>query len=797
MLHTYLIKAIQQHGVWFFPAFRLPSLRGVVAFCFVISLLISVQPFSASAANLMVLNEDEEAVMWTLHADKLTNLNNSKVLEAEGGVTLRQGEDYLKADFVRYFSATNWVLLKGNVQVKMGEDLLEAEEGEFDLGNRIGWLKNGKVFVDGPHIYFSGERINKHWGDFYTFRNAKVTACDGDTPAWSVSAKEATIELDGYSQLWHTSFAVQDADLGYVPYFVLPMKSKRQTGFLFPEFGRSDRLGMWYGQSFYWAVNESSDVTLSEQWIEKRGVMHGVEYRHQYDAHSKGWWRLDALYDNDRDRVESDESKGLDDDGLIRTNPERFWLRGMFDGYVGTPQWKVKADLDIVSDQNYLREFRQSSAAFYPTRDALKEFFGRDLQEIDQNRTSELQVTRDWERMGIAFGARFEQNLDIGNGNLTSQSNPTLQRLPQFDVFLFKGGLPGAGGTLPVEIEVEAQAVQFYRHNGTRGARFDVHPSLSVPLVSEYGTLIPKVGWRHTQYVTDKVEQFSTDRGTGRGTSRSMPDFNIAAFTELSRAFTLESAKGFEATTENVGESKWLAMRHSFQPRVEYSNIPNVNQTDNPHYDVNDRIEAKNELRVSLVNVLSRKAATVAMADGENGAVPMLSYDYSDVARFRVEQAYDFREAERTDMLGTYERRPLSDLEAELIIKPLEYLDLSTRSFWSPYTGSVTSHEHTVGIFKDGIGRVDTGLDFRDAIDEYTRQREERLRMFKVDARLDFFKPWAFRTIYRSDIENGTDLEKTVELIYTHQCFEIITQFSKTSDDTSVNLYFKIPGLSF
>ncbi|UZP68817.1 LPS assembly protein LptD [Desulfovibrio mangrovi] len=776
-----------------------------MAFCCALFLALALSfPVVAGATEVLVLNEDEEAVVWTLHADKLTSLNDSKVLEAEGKVSLRQGEDYLKADFIRYFSATNWVLLKGNVQVKMGEDVMESEEAEFDLGSRIGWLKNGKVFVDGPHIYLAGEKINKHWGDFYTFKNAKVTACDGDKPAWSVSAKEATIELDGYSQLWHTSFAIKDQDISYVPYFVLPMKTKRQTGFLFPEFGHSSKLGMWYHQAFYWAINESSDMTISEQWIEKRGFMTGLEYRHQFDLHNKGWWRVDALHDTDIDYSEDDERGGLNDDGLVRTNPERFWLRGMFDGTLADPRWKLKADLDYVSDQNYLREFKQSSAAFYPTRDALHDFFGRDLQEIDQNRTSEVQVSRDWERVGLAFGARYEQNVNLGNGNNVTSTDPTLQRLPQFDVFLFKGGLPVLGESFPIEFEAEGQAVNFFRHNGTRGSRFEIHPSVSAPLVSEYGTIIPKVGWRQTQYATESVHQYDTDRGDGKGTSRSVPDFSVAAFTELARNYDIKDGQGLTATAENVGESQWVALRHSVQPRMQYTNVPNVNQTDNPYYESHDRIWAENELRVSLVNLLSRKSESVAMADGEEGPAPVVNYDYRDVVRFRVEQAYDFREAERTDMLDQYERRPLSDTEAEVIVSPLDYLNVSSRSFWSPYENRITRHEHTVSLFADSIGRIRTGLDFRDRVDEYKRQRteeesqsNERIRGFNTEVELTYFKPWSFRTLYRADIEKGTDLEKTVALIYTHQCFEFISEVSVMPDETSVNFYIKLQGLTF
>jgi LPS-assembly protein len=201
------------------------------------------------------------------------------------------------------------------------------------------------------------------------------------------------------------------------------------------------------------------------------------------------------------------------------------------------------------------------------------------------------------------------------------------------------------------------------------------------------------------------------------------------------------------------------------------------------------------------------------MADGKEGPAPVVNYDYRDVVRFRVEQAYDFREADRTDRLDEYERRPFSDTEVELIINPLDYLTLTNRTFWSPYEDRVTRHEHTVSVYKDDIGRVTTGLDFRDKIDEYKRQRiieeenyligdysrtrNERIRSFMVATEVSFFKPWTFRTLYRADVENGHDLEKTVELIYTHQCFEIITEFSVTSDDTSVNMYIKLPGLTF
>ena len=132
--------------------------------------------------------KEEELVSWDLYASKVTGHNTNQILEAEGEVYLQRGQEYLKADYARYYAATGWVYLSGNVEVYFGKDRLNASEAEFDLANKVGWLKDGQVFMEGPHVYFSGSRVNKHWGDMDTLREAKVTTCDGDVPAWSMKA---------------------------------------------------------------------------------------------------------------------------------------------------------------------------------------------------------------------------------------------------------------------------------------------------------------------------------------------------------------------------------------------------------------------------------------------------------------------------------------------------------------------------------------------------------------------------------------------------------------------------------
>jgi LPS-assembly protein len=72
------------------------------------------------------------------------------------------------------------------------------------------------------------------------------------------------------------------------PYLVLPVKSQRQTGFLFPKFGASTEHGYRYIQPFFWAINRSADMTLSAGRFSRRGNLAQWEGRYALSPISAG-----------------------------------------------------------------------------------------------------------------------------------------------------------------------------------------------------------------------------------------------------------------------------------------------------------------------------------------------------------------------------------------------------------------------------------------------------------------------------------------------------------------------------
>lgn len=743
-----------------------------------------------------------EAVPWQLQADRTVSDQNSDILEAFGQVELHRGEDYLQADYVRYYPDTKWVFLRGNVRARFEGDFISAEEAEFNLETSQGWLKNGQVFLEQPHVYFTGERLNKTGKHTYSFTRATVTACDGEVPAWSLQTEEGELTVDGYATLRSPRFRIKDHPVLYSPYLVIPVKTKRQSGFLRPEASVSDRLGFQFNLPYYQVIDEERDVTLYENFISEKGLMQGVEYRSTPNLSTRGLWRLDWLHDGETARTEADEDSQFRGDSVVRKNAERFWLRSKYNGFLGTPAWKTKVDLDLVSDKNYLREFGDGYSGFDESRKEFLKEFGRDIEDDDDfYRTSTLSLARDWANIGFEGRVVYIQNLNYFNDNhltRTYSDDTSIQRLPELNLNFYKTSLAGT----MLDWEATNEAVYFWRLSGTKGTRLDLHPRISLPLRTRFGTVIPKAGWRETLYFVDQYEESASSSVDTDSTfhHRGLPDFNVTAFNELYRIFTL--APSLEPAGAAFDESRWTRLKHSIRPRIEYDFIPYEQQEELPLFvESEDRIDPENNLTYSLTQVLTRKRETV-VGDASGEETGDVRTDYLDVVRLRLEQSYDFREASRNDEQDAFPRRPFSDITAELQTSFSRYLHLTDKTWFSPYSGTVTEHEHLLTLTFPEKGNLYFGLDFQkeNPVDEYEEKtnfidRDEDITIVKVGGQYRLNRNWLASFVYRTDLETNVDLEKSLNLRYMHQCFWIDLEASFKDTETRVGVKVNLAQL--
>ena len=728
---------------------------------------------------------------WELEADTLKVNKALKVAEAEGHVLISQEDNFLQADYARYYWETKWVYLRGNVRARFGQDTLQAEEAELDLENDVGWIKNGRVFLQEPHLYFKGEKLTRTGPSRYEFEQAEVTACDGDTPAWSLKTSEGRITIDGYARLKHPRFRVKDNPVLYSPYLVLPVKRQRQSGFLMPEYSQSSRDGTGINLPYFWAINEENDATLFTNVLSDRGVMLGAEVRTTPNLQTMGVFRLDWLEDRVTAETEEDEFDQFDDDGLIRPNETRYWLRGKLNGFLFNPEWKTKLDVDFVSDQNYLRNFDSGYSGFENSRELFLDEFGRDIDDKDDlTRTSVWTVSRNWSHIGFESRVEVTQNLEYMNDNLDSEDNPTLQRLPELNLDVYKHQL------LDTVFEWEAQneLTSFWRREGTTGFRADLHPRLSLPWRTAYGTVIPKVGFRETLYYTDSFEEESEKNDRTR--SRGLFDFETVAFTEVFRIYDLSSSKALSLNQDNLGQSAWTKIKHSLKPEVSYSFIPDQDQEDLPSYDSTDRIEPENELTYSITSTLTRRKDTVVSVATQNASRFEQKSDYRDVLRLKAEQSYDFEEANRKDDRDAYPRRPFSDVRVEIDFSPASWLSLSQTTWISPYEGTVTEHEHMLRLsYLDRFSSY-FGLDYiKELNDDYERRNQEELKILKLGGHAKLGRKWDVYAHYEYDQAESELINQTVGVGTTHQCWGLNVSYEKTEDEDRVTLMVNLHQL--
>ena len=734
----------------------------------------------------------ESLEQWNLAADRIIGEHGSEYVEAVGGATLVRGFNTLRADFIRYYQASRWVVLRGNVRVMWEGDVLEAQEAEFDLTSMQGWLKRGKIFIGKTNTHLETSFARKYGTSSYRFQNAKFTACDGERPAWSFTAEEGDLDLEGRTKLWGSRFNIMDQPVAFAPFLSLPGSGKRQSGLLIPEISRSSQRGYTINQAYYHVINEERDLTFYEYYMSKHGLMQGLEYRHSENSRTKGDWRLDFLHDSKTASQQSQEELYLQSDGLARPNRNRWWLRSKYDGFVGEPEWTFKLDMDMVSDQNYLREFSVSSSGYDSSRRNFLKEFGRDIEVSDSlTRTSTAFLSRSWEKYGLTAKLAWVQNLAYMNGSGKASLNPTTQSLPEINAFAFKDSLAGT----PFDLEAAGRFNYFWRQYGTRGVRTDLHPTISLPLNIGPVTLIPSGGLRNTAYSVGGYTNEPGTTTTNKTPTRTMYELGFTGFTEFSKVFQLGGGN-LAATNENIGKSEWGAVRHSVMPRLQFAYVPAPKSQERlPFFDSLDRVTRQNKITYSLTNVFDRKRSSVVAAAGPAGSgttVPVATTDYLDFLRLRVEQSFDRDEAARTDELTTYSKRPFSDVMAEAIVRPEKYVSLTTRTYYSPYMHRPTEHENTLTLSKEKLGEIRFGYDYLYPLREYTRQRTNDVQVLRVGADYQVTEKLKIITDYRHDIAGHADLEKTAGVVWTDQCYELQLKYSRKPSDQSLELRFNL-----
>lgn len=229
-------------------------------------------------------------------ADRSLYHSNVKVHEAFGHVVMNSGDRRLSADYAWIDQKTGDVRVRGNVSFITPRYGIQAAEMHFNLNTGTGSIFYGVVSSENYRL--RGQLIRKVGEDRFLTSDGEYTTCRDCAESWKMSAKSVDLTVDGYAYLEDVYIVIKDVPTLYMPYMIVPVKTKRQTGFLFPRVGSGSRNGLSYVQPFFIAIDDHQDSTLAFGEYGKRGKRAEVQYRYKSYSGVQGF--LDGFYLSDR-----------------------------------------------------------------------------------------------------------------------------------------------------------------------------------------------------------------------------------------------------------------------------------------------------------------------------------------------------------------------------------------------------------------------------------------------------------------------------------------------------------------
>ena len=397
------------------------------------------------------------------------DLSQPDITILSGNVLLRDAEQELAAEKIRYLRPSQRVMADGAVRYRTREIRVEAGRAELELEAETGRLDEVVYRLRDGGGRGRAEFVTLDGQERSSLSQVTYSTCVAlDEPDWQLRAREMDLNYaTGRGEARGMQLRFKGVPILYLPYASFPLDDRRKSGFLYPSLGSSNDNGIDFALPYYWNIAPNRDATITPRLVTDRGAMLGLEYRY-----------LGARY--------AGEFSGqyLPDDDL--TGRHRALASFRHAGQVGS-SLRLDVDLNHVSDRNYFEDFGDSLTTL--SRSYLRS-------------TAALTAGGEWWQASVAADA-----FQVLDRNIAADREP-FDRLP---VLNFRGARALGG---PLELGLDAELVSFDRDQGVKGNRLDLYPELRVPLRHPAYYLEPAIGIRHTAYDLDGAEDTTPDRTT-------------------------------------------------------------------------------------------------------------------------------------------------------------------------------------------------------------------------------------------------------------------------------------------
>jgi len=630
----------------------------------------------------------------TITADESIQNLTQKSAELKGNVRVIFKDQILTAQYARVDFNKKTLFASGQVRVTSQDFEMMGEEALFDIENGSGFIQNG--ILRSGSVYFEGRGLTRTENNEFIAENGKYTTCLNCPETWSFISERIRAELGGYAYMKNLTLRFVGVPVFWMPYLIVPLKSKRQTGLLTPEFETSAIGGLTITQSFFWAPSQSQDFLFSLKNYELRGLKGLLNHRYMLDKNS--WGELDFGTISDRTILDDARFK------LFKRNTTR-----------ETQRWFVKYQHYYELPENFIHrtQFNNASDLQYPT-----DFPLETRNQGDSAMESRTSLTKNTDSFHSSIELAYYINLLESDPKASNQAS--VHRLPEIRISKVSSDLADTQWRYQWDVGHTYFARTNFSYDNIDRPFID-NPNLPSRRIETYGS-IPNCNsslWYHFPECQVAFDgEFNSDRDLIRSGQRLdalaqiyktfqsnyiniTPKFSIRNQNYQFDIDNVQGANRFFIRAEVSTKTKLSTVmngtiRHSLEPELTFVTIPYLNETTHPffgnsartpyslnvnvsdqdlnspwgiQFDYNDRIFDRKVMTASLTNRWIQK---VDQKD--------LSSQYRTLAVWRLGQSYDFYQ----EQLNMNNKQPLSDLNSELHIN-INQLQIYQRATYFPY----------------------------------------------------------------------------------------------------------------
>ena len=254
--------------------------------------LTPIAPAWAQDTNIDSFNPKlpEDAKML-LSANELVYNRDAERVIVRGAVQINYGGYQMVAQQVEYSQKTGRIIATGEIELiepsgnKVYADQMDVTD---DFGN--GFIEQLRVETTDltKLAAVTGERRN---GEEMILNNAVYTAC---TPCatnpdhkslWHVKAQRIVQNGKTHTiRMENAKFELFGKPILYLPVLEVPDQTiKRKSGFLFPKFGYTQKLGAGVSVPYYWAISPYMDATVTATGLTRQGFLLQGEFRQRFE----------------------------------------------------------------------------------------------------------------------------------------------------------------------------------------------------------------------------------------------------------------------------------------------------------------------------------------------------------------------------------------------------------------------------------------------------------------------------------------------------------------------------------